>query len=59
MNVDRGADLGPVVDELGRIVTENDTAVRSPLAEEPGVRTESRGEGDRRYVQVLPEDGDD
>lgn len=28
------------------------------LADEPGVRTESRGEGDRRYVQVLPEDGD-
>jgi spoIIIJ-associated protein len=28
------------------------------LADEPGVYTESRGEGDRRYVQVLPEDGD-
>jgi len=28
------------------------------LADEPGVRTESRGEGDQRYVQVLPEDGD-
>ena len=33
--------------------------VHITLAEEPGVRTESRGEGDRRYVQVLPEDGDD
>ncbi|MBW2261024.1 MAG: KH domain-containing protein [Deltaproteobacteria bacterium] len=33
--------------------------VHITLADEPGVRTESRGEGDRRYVQVLPEDGDD
>ena len=33
--------------------------VHIALADEPGVRTESRGDGDRRYVQVLPEDGDD
>ena len=32
--------------------------VHMALADEPGVRTESRGEGERRYVQVLPEDGD-
>ena len=29
------------------------------LSEEPGVRTSSKGEGDGRYVQVLPIDGVD